>query len=67
VPFGHVIYSELGRLAGVETPTIDHIIHLASTALGRDLRADALTLDRMGLSGVTKERFLELLENGFGD
>lgn len=65
VPFGHVIYSELGRLAGVPTPTIDHVIHLASVALGRDLRADALTLDRMGLSGVSKEAFLDLLENGF--
>ena len=62
-----MIYSELGRLAGVPTPTIDHVIHLASVALGRDLRADALTLDRMGLSGVTKEAFLDLLENGFGD
>lgn len=65
VPFGHVIYSELGRLAGVETPTIDHIIHLASVALGRDLRADSLTLDRMGLAGVSKDEFLDILENGF--
>ena len=30
-----------------------------------DLRADALTLDRMGLSGVSMEAFLDLLENGF--
>ena len=65
VPYGHIIYSELGRLAGVPTPTIDHIIHLASVSLGRDLTADALTLEKMGLAGVTKERFLDLLENGF--
>ncbi|MGB0576892.1 MAG: NAD/NADP octopine/nopaline dehydrogenase family protein [Alphaproteobacteria bacterium] len=67
VPYGHIIYSELGRLAGVPTPTIDHIIHLASVSLGRDLTADALTLEKMGLAGVTKERFLDLLENGFDD
>jgi opine dehydrogenase len=65
VPYGHLIYSELGRLAGVATPTIDHVIHLACVALGRDLRADGLTLARMGLAGVGRERFVELLENGF--
>jgi opine dehydrogenase len=67
VPYGHVIYAELGRLAGVETPTINHIIHLASVSLGRDLAADGLTLARMGLAGVSRERFLDLLENGFDD
>jgi len=40
---------------------------LASVSLGRDLTADALTLEKMGLAGVTKERFLDLLENGFDD
>lgn len=65
VPFGHVIYSELGRLAGVATPMIDHIIHLASIALGRDLRADGMTLERIGLGGLGKDRFLDILENGF--
>ena len=48
-------------------PTIDQIIHLASVALGRDLRADALTLDRMDLAGVDRDAFLDILENGFPD
>ncbi len=67
VPYGHMIYSELGRIAGVETPTIDHIIRLASIALGRDLRADGMTLERMGLGGLGKDEFLQILENGFSD
>jgi opine dehydrogenase len=67
VPFGHLIYSELGRLAGVATPTIDNIIHLASVALGRDFRADGLTLERMGLGNLTKDEFLDILQNGFKD
>ena len=67
VPFGHLIYSELGRLAGVPTPTIDHIIHLASVALDRDFRADGLTLARMGLGDMGKDTFLHMLENGFTD
>ena len=67
VPYGHIIYSELGRLADVSTPTINHIIHLASVALGKDLKADALPLEKMGLAGVTKEKFLSLIKNGFDD
>ncbi len=64
-PIGHLIYSELGRLADVPTPTIDHIIHLASVALGRELRGGGLTLARMGLGGLGKDEFLDILENGF--
>ena len=67
VPFGHLIYSELGRLADVPTPTIDHIIHLASVALGRNLRGGGLTLAGMGLGGLGKDEFLDILENGFRD
>ena len=62
-----MIYSELGRIAGVATPTIDHIIRLASIALGRDLRADGMTLERIGLGGLGKDEFLHILENGFSD
>ena len=67
VPYGHVPYSELGRLAGVATPTIDHIIHLASIALGRDFRAGGLTLERMGLGGVSRDQVQPLLHDGFTD
>jgi opine dehydrogenase len=65
VPYGHLIYAELGRLAREPTPTIDHIIHLASVILGRDFRAEGLTLAKMGFGGITKEDFLRLLEEGF--
>lgn len=67
VPYGHLVYSELGRLAGVPTPTIDHIIHLVSIILKRDFRAEGLTLERMGFGGITKDRFLRILEHGFED
>ena len=67
VPYGHLVYSELGRLAGVATPTIDHIIHLASVILGRDFRAEGLTLAKMGFGDIARNDFLRLLEDGFGD
>jgi len=67
VPYGHLIYSELGRLAGVATPTIDHVIHLAGVVLGRDFRAEGLTLARMGFGDITRAAFLGLLEDGFDE
>ncbi len=67
VPYGHLIYSELGRLAGVPTPTIDHIIHLSGVILRRDFRAEGLTLARMGFGDITKDGFLRLLQEGFTD
>ncbi len=66
VPYGHVPYSELGLLAGIATPTIDHIIDLAGIAVGRDFRTEGLTLDRMGLGGVNREDVQDLLVNGYG-
>ena len=63
IPFGHLIYSELGRLSGVPTPSIDHIIHLASVILDRDFRSDART--DLGLEGMTRRALLRLIDEGY--
>lgn len=65
VPQGHVPFAELGRFAGVPTPTIDHIIHLASLAVGRDFRGGGLTLERMGLGPVARDNLQTVLHEGF--
>ena len=65
VPYGLVPLSELGRLGGVPTPTIDHMIHLAQVATGIDYRATGLTLERMGLAGIAPHALTGLLQNGF--
>ena len=67
VPFGLVPLSGLGRFAGVPTPSMDHMIHLASVATGTDFRANGLTLERMGLAGLDRDALTNLLENGFED
>jgi len=54
-------FAALGRLAGVPTPTIDAVIHLASLATGNAYRETGLGLDKMGLASVTVadlQRFL---------
>ncbi len=67
VPYGLVPLSELGRLAGVPTPTMDALIHLASVAMDRDYRAEGLTLERMGLEGIGRAAFDRLIESGYPD
>lgn len=49
VPYGLVPMSELARLAGVPTPTIDALITLASKLMETDYRAAGRTAERMGL------------------
>jgi opine dehydrogenase len=65
VGYGLVPMAEIGRLLGIETPTMDALIALASTALDVDFRAEGLTLEKMGLAGVRRENLLGILENGF--
>lgn len=52
VGYGLVFLSDLGRRAGVPTPTIDAVIQVATVVMGRDYRAEApRTLDSIGLGG----------------
>lgn len=65
VGYGLVPMAEIGKLLGIKTPVMDALITLASTALGADFRVDGLTLEKMGLAGVTSESLPMILENGF--
>ena len=48
---GLVLWSDLGKVAGVPTPNIDAVITLGGSLLQRDFRAEGLTLEKLGLSG----------------
>jgi opine dehydrogenase len=65
IPYGLVLLSELGRLADVPTPTVDHVIHLGCVATDKDFRATGLTLERVGLSGRLLKDATELLDRGY--
>ena len=61
VGYGLVPFAAFGDLAGVETPTIDAIVHLCSELTGIPFFETGLTLDGMGLRGLTAaglERFV---------
>jgi len=64
VGYGLVPWSNLARAAGVETPTIDYLIQLASTMNGRDYAREGLTLENLGLEAVPVEALQDALYEG---
>jgi opine dehydrogenase len=64
IPYGLVAIAELGRLAGVATPCADAVIDIASIVAARPYRHEGLTLDRMGIAGMSAAQALALLKAG---
>jgi opine dehydrogenase len=67
VGYGLVPFAAFGDLAGVETPTIDALVSLASAMMGIDYAKDGLTLERMGLAGVAPDGLRHFVEEGRAD
>lgn len=63
VPFSLVPIASIGRMFGVETPTIDSLIHLASLLNQKDYLTEGRTVERLGISGMNL-RELRLLAIG---
>jgi len=53
VPMSLVPMTSVGELAGVKTPTLRMLIHLASTMHGRDFWAEGRTVEKVGLGGMS--------------
>jgi opine dehydrogenase len=64
VPYGLVMWADLGAEAGVATPVIDALIALASVVLGFDCREAGRTPDDINLAGLTSAERTALLEYG---
>lgn len=64
VGHGLVPMSELARVAGVPTPTIDSLCQLASRAVGVDYATAGLTLEKMGLEGLRPSAFSRFVREG---
>lgn len=52
VPQGLVLMESLGKALGMETPVCGALIALASAALGRDLRDEGRSLERLGMENI---------------
>jgi len=64
VPYGLVIYSSFGKMVGVDTPTIDAAIHLASIVNGVDYRVEGRTVEALGLAGMSVAQLNKFLYDG---
>lgn len=58
VPYLLVPVSELGRLLGIPTPVIDSIILLAGIVNGTDYFSTGITLEDLGLKGLSGEEII---------
>jgi len=63
-PNGLVPWSELGRLCGVPTPTMDAVICIYSLVHERDWRDLGIGLERLGLDGMSTEEIRSYLQTG---
>ena len=66
VPAGLVPMSALGVAAGVPTPAIDALIAVVQSMTGKDFAAEARTLARLGLSGMSATEIRRVMDEGFG-
>lgn len=64
VGYGLVPMAALGKLAGVPTPTMDSLIHLAGLSLGIDYAKDGLTLEKLGLAGKSPAELGRFVNEG---
>jgi opine dehydrogenase len=65
VGYGLVPMAEIGKIVDVKTPVMEALITLASAVHRCAYRSEGLTLDKMGLSGVTAEHLPTVLREGF--
>jgi opine dehydrogenase len=62
VGYGLVFMSELGKQLGVETPSMDAVIELASVLMARDYRAEALRTPKLlGIAGQSADELRKIL------
>lgn len=66
VPTGLIPMSALGAAAGVPTPAIDALVGVVRNMTGNDFAAEARTLARLGLSGMSATEIRRVMEEGFG-
>lgn len=65
VPMSLIPIASLGAQLGVETPTINYIIHLAGLMNGYDYWAEGRTVEKMGLAGLSHKEIHHLALEGW--
>ena len=64
VPMSLVPISSFGKMLGIETPTIDSIIQIASVMMSKDFRIRGRTVETLGLSGKSVDEIRKYVLEG---
>lgn len=62
VPMGLVAWASMGRKLGVETPTIDSLIHLANAIKGVNYWAEGRTVERLGMADKSPDEIRAMVD-----
>jgi opine dehydrogenase len=62
VPFGLMPWSSMGHMGGVPTPTCDALIQVASVIEGVNYFEQMVTVEEMGIEGLSPGQVRELVE-----
>ncbi|MBI4257853.1 MAG: NAD/NADP octopine/nopaline dehydrogenase family protein, partial [Thaumarchaeota archaeon] len=65
VAYGLVPMAYLARVAGIETPIIDSLIHVSGRLNGVDHWREGLTLQKMGVDGMDVKGINKFVKEGF--
>ena len=61
IPTGVLPIMELGKVAGVETPLLESMIHICEALLNMDLHSNGRNLKNLGLAGKSKQEILDYI------
>jgi len=64
LPYGLVPITELGDVAGVETPTVDAVVDIGSAISETNYRRTGRTLEKLGLADMSKAQLLSYVNEG---
>ena len=58
IPYGLMVWSEIARIAGVETPMINALIEISSPILKMDILSEGRNAEKMGVAGMNIDRLM---------
>lgn len=64
IPTGVLPIMQLGKVAGVETPLLESMVHICEALLNMDLHTNGRSMKNLGLEGMNKEEILKFVTNG---
>jgi len=62
LPFGLAPWSSIGRMWNIPTPNIDAVIRIAATMLEQDFFTQGLTVEDLGIAGMTPQDLKSTIE-----